>query len=616
MLLKMGIAASLTITILLGCSGSSPQPARNTRGGRPAEENSDNSLGERYALLVGVAKYPKTSGLRTLQYTENDVEELAQVLENSGYRRENVILMTQKHAAENPRFLPTATIIRQELKNLLRDLSPNDSLLIAFAGHGVQFGRDDESFFCPADANIDSRTNLVSLKELYVELENCPAGFKLLLNDACRNDPFVSGSRRATVDVQSATRPLKLAPPGGLAVLFSCSENEVAWENEKLRHGVFFHFLIAGLKGEADLDGDRDITLEELSHFTKKRVNDLVRAEYDGARQMPNLVGNTRGLVPLVKLKQGSSSPANPAADATGTVVSTERSDDKNQTSRPAPAQPRVYLKEFTNEIGMTLIEIPVGEFLMGSADSDKDARPEEKPQHRVRITKPFLLGKHEVTQGEWSTVMQTKPWMETSSDHLIDRRRAKTGKMFPVTYVDWNAAVEFCQKMSKREGRRYRLPTEAEWEYACRAGTTTRYHFGDDATKAWGEDAFPFAVSSAFHPEEVGRTRANPFGLRDMHGNVSEWSNDWYEDAYYGRRVMDNPSGPENGIERVVRGAVDGYGKSSRSASRQGRSLQYGYPEIGFRVACDLPEPAKRSVTPKPLGGSKGGAKRFRVHP
>ena len=128
-----------------------------------------------------------------------------------------------------------------------------------------------------------------------------------------------------------------------------------------------------------------------------------------------------------------------------------------------------------TNSIGMKLALIPAGEFLMGSPDSDKDAQADEKPQHRVRITRPFYLGATEVTQGQYRAVTGQSPSNFKGSDDL------------PVEKVSWNDAIAFCDKLSELEkgplgGARYRLPTEAEWEYACRAGSTTRFSFGDDA--------------------------------------------------------------------------------------------------------------------------------------
>jgi TPR repeat protein/uncharacterized caspase-like protein len=257
-------------------------------------------LGEKYALLVGVRQYGENE-LRPLQFAEADVVQLAQVLRDSGYRPENVVLLTQARGAENHRFLPLAANIRKELRLLLKNRSRADSVIVAFAGHGVEFRGSGEHFFCPMDAALSDRRSLVSLSEVYKELEQCQAGFRLLLADACRNDPVADQSRRVTADLVSVSRPQTAPPPGGVAALFSCSAGELAFEHDELKHGVFFHYLIKGLQGEADLDGDRTVSLSELDLYIKKRVPDFVRGKY-GKEQNPNLVGNTRGLVPVVSL--------------------------------------------------------------------------------------------------------------------------------------------------------------------------------------------------------------------------------------------------------------------------------------------------------------------------
>jgi hypothetical protein len=193
-------------------------------------------------------------------------------------------------------------------------VGPADSVLVAFAGHGVQFRGEDEVYFCPAGAKLADKTTLVSLSDIYRELEKCPAGFKGLLSDACRNDPLVAEARSAgRVELGSVTRPRTAVPPGGLVSLFSCSPGEQAFESGELQHGVFFHYVIRGLRADADLDHDGQVTLPELEQYVKKEVYRFVRAEY-GKEQTPDLVGKTRGLVPLVE----GLTPASPAVARRG----------------------------------------------------------------------------------------------------------------------------------------------------------------------------------------------------------------------------------------------------------------------------------------------------------
>ncbi len=165
--------------------------------------------------------------------------------------------------------------------------------------------------------------------------------------------------------------------------------------------------------------------------------------------------------------------------------------------------------KTYTNTIRMKFALIPAGEFMMGSEEYD-----EEKPVHKVTINKPFYLGIYPVTQREWEAVMGNSPSNFKGDD-------------LPVEHVSWDDVQEFIKKLNEKEGTdKYRLPSEAEWEYAARAGTTTRYSFGDDKSKlsdyAWYSTEMPFWHSSK--TPEVGQKKPNPWGLCDMPGNVYEW--------------------------------------------------------------------------------------------
>ena len=264
--------------------------------------------GEKYALLVGVREYDPTE-LRDLPYAEDDVTALAEVLKKAGYKR--VVLMTQTEGAKRARLLPLAANVRKALKAVLEDRAGNDTVLVAFAGHGVQFQDEDESYFCPMDAKLADKSTLVSLSEVYKDLDNSDAGTRLLLADCCRNDPRADQSRAVDkIKLQSVTRPQKALPPGGVAALFSCSAGQKAYESDDLKHGVFFHYVIEGLQGKADLDKDGQVNFEELELYTKRQVPDYVKEKFgDEARQVPERIGKMRGLAALVKLDAGERPP-------------------------------------------------------------------------------------------------------------------------------------------------------------------------------------------------------------------------------------------------------------------------------------------------------------------
>jgi len=233
------------------------------------------------------------------------------------------------------------------------------------------------------------------------------------------------------------------------------------------------------------------------------------------------------------------------------------------------------------NSIGMKLAYIPAGEYMRGSPESDKDASGDEKPQHKVRITKGFHMGTTEVTQGQWKAVMESEPWKGESF--------VRKGANYPASYVSWEDAVEFCKKLSEKEKKTYRLPTDAEWEYACRAGSKTKYSFGDDAASL-GEYAWYYKNAEDVGEEyahAVAQKKANAWGLVDMHGNVWEWCSDRYGSDYYGKSPGDDPAGPSSGSYRVYRGGCwSSTAGLCRSAIRYGYVPSYRSDYLGFRLA------------------------------
>ena len=210
--------------------------------------------------------------------------------------------MTQTNGAEDDRYLPESTRIRAELKSLLEDRRPNDTVLVAFAGHGVQPKGTKENYFCPMDTKLANKDTLISLRQVYSDLESSKAGVKLLFVDACRNDPQSDFSRaRAEVDLDSISRPQELIPPRGVAAFFSCSAGEKAFESPTLRHGVFFHFVLQGLKGKA-ANNKGEIQLTKLIDYVQSQVIDQVKDEFGGdVRQRPQLIGEIDGSVVLAR---------------------------------------------------------------------------------------------------------------------------------------------------------------------------------------------------------------------------------------------------------------------------------------------------------------------------
>ena len=226
-----------------------------------------------------------------------------------------------------------------------------------------------------------------------------------------------------------------------------------------------------------------------------------------------------------------------------------------------------------TNSIGMKLQLLPAGTFVMGSGSVE--AFGVEKPAHQVTLTKPFYIGVYEVTQEQYEKVM---------GNNLSKFK----GPQRPEERVSWEDAVAFCKKLSelpeeKAAGRTYCLPTEAEWEYACRAGTTTTFSVGDDDSELGDHAWFGGNSNGSAHP--VGQKKPNAWGLHDMHGNVFEWCHDWYGD--YPSDSVSDPSGPSSGSHRVYRGGswfnTAGYCRSSYRSRYIPTVRDY---LLGFRLA------------------------------
>ncbi|MFO0809933.1 MAG: SUMF1/EgtB/PvdO family nonheme iron enzyme [Gemmataceae bacterium] len=485
----------------------------------------------RFALVAGVQKYDGTE-FASLRFAENDAVKLATLLRDDA-KFDQVVLLSDKEAfaKENEALFPTAPNIRQQLDALLKLVGPADTLLVAFAGHGVQLQKPAGMFFCPKKADLTKPDTLVALDSVYRTLQAKPAGFRLLLVDACRNDPLTS--RAKTVDnLQSLTRPEVPKPPGGVAALFSCSAGERAFEDEESKHGFFFRSVLDGLSGKA-ADAAGNVNLLSLATYVQREVPLAVQRRF----QNPNSVQKPElffeGQSPVLMRATGAS--------------------------------------EFVNSIEMTLVRIPDGDGIVGSPPGERGRVAGDEERRKIHIAKPFYLSVTPVTQKQYQAVTAESPsWYSATGSGRSEVAGLDTGG-HPVEQVSWDDARKFCELLTKREpNRRYRLPTSDEWEYAARAGTETAYPWGDDP-KRLDEHGW-FMRNSADHTQPVGRKRANGWGLSDMHGNVWQWTADALGDG------------------RVARGGGwDSPPADCRSARVRGFGVDERKSNLGFRVVCEV---------------------------
>ncbi len=385
--------------------------------------------------------------------------------------------------------------------------------------------------------------------------------------------------------------------------LFSCSAGQESYEFPDLKHGIFCHHVLEGWKGAAD-GGDGQLDLDELVSYTRKQTQTFARLKLASV-QTPQLRGEFDGTWVLRK---------------SGVVP-----------------LPKLITSKST---GMKLTLIPAGTFLMGSSAADLRAAAQadsnfkaesaaDEQQHSVRISQPFYMGVHEVTQGEYESVMGTTP----SDYSKTGDGKSSVGGMdtskFPVEHVSWFDAIEFCNKLSVKDGLTpyysltaitrgsgsiksatvsvsraasapgllgYRRPTEAEWEYACRANaaTPTLWHTGNTLASLneagwWGAFSTP-AGNSEKRTNRVGQKLANSFGLYDMHGNVFEWFFDVYDESVYGKRsgTTSDPTVTSGSEYRVLRGGSwNDLAGGPRTAVRDRLTPDFRVNALGFRVVC-----------------------------
>ena len=551
---------------------------------------------KKVALLVGVNRYLKP-GFDDLKYAEADVTAVGEALETLGFD----VTLLLGGAMENDRKA-TKEAIEATTRKLVKPLGKRDVILLMFSGHGQTLNPDPnanpaklevdqfESYYCPVDAVYNTPESQVSINYLLDDVLAANVGRKLLVLDACRDIPVdrtrpgknARGINLASIDVRKGT-----------CVYLSCDFGQRSFEDSGLGHGLFTHCLLDGLRGGAAHEGE--LAWSDLVAHVNRRM------------RSPQI----RRLMPANEQQRPF-----PAGDMTPTVL--------GRLDFGPPAT-------FTSRIGLKMNLIPAGEFLMGSPASEESRRDHEGPQHRVRFTQPFYLGVYEVTQREWETVMGSNPSYFSKTGRGKDKVAGLDTSACPVESVSWFDAIEFCNKLSQRDGfsphytlagieqdddgsidsarvsisggNGYRLPTEAEWEYACRAGTTTPFHFGttNNGTQANIDGNYPYGTSTKGpyleRTTSGGKYAANAFGLFDMHGNVWEWCFDAFDgDAYQSRSgITPDPVitvSPEG--RRVVRGDRDrrvlrggcwyGYAWYSRSAVRDWYAPVFS--GIGFRVA------------------------------
>jgi len=481
----------------------------------------------RVALIIGNNSY---SDMPTLRNAVNDARSMRDVLRQLDFAvsiAENTSLQQLEGAVDT----------------FIRSIRQGDIAFFFYAGHGIQI--DGENFLVPTDFDAideaDAKYDSYSAERVRERMEGKSTRLNIIVLDACRNNPFST--------YRSGSRGLAAMSVGiSTYISFSTALGQVASDNPRGNNGLFTSFLIEALRTPG-------LNLDQIFNYVRTEVHNS-----SNGRQVPWSLTSVIGEFYFISPERvaDTEQPAEPERPAE-TVTS--------EPSQPTPTPPAMI----RNSIGMRFKLIPAGSFMMGSNSSNAD--DDESTIHRVTISRPFYIGVYEVTQEQYESVMGINP------SHFRGSNR-------PVESVSWNDAVEFCRRLSQMEGVTYRLPTEAEWEYACRANTTTDYYWGSDSAERYTW----YGQNSGYQTHDVGQKRPNAWGLHDIAGNVWEWCSDWYDEDYYSRSPSRDPQGPSSGERRVLRGGSwSDYPRYLRVSYRNWFSPVNRLNYNGFRCIRDL---------------------------
>ena len=542
----------LLIAILLFCCGFTfvaatsyaDEVAKNNKTKKAAAtETDDRGLAvvdknrdgrKRVALVIGNGSY-KFSPLKN---PRNDAHDMAVTLRRLGFEVDEKTDLG--YVAMN-----------KAVESFGKRLRAGGIGLFYYAGHGVQV--QGGNYLLPVDAEIDDenevRYKAVDAGLVLAKMEQARGDVNLVVLDACRNNPFSRSFRSAPRGLAS------MDAPSGSLIAYATAPGKIAADGSGSRNGVYTEELIRMMQTPG-------LSVEEAF----KRVRKAVMLKTSNAQvpwESSSLVGDFHFIHPssMTDLQPSEVKPQSVAPPAKRVV---------EEASTPAPP-PTARSAGFSDPTtGMEFVNVPGGCFQMGDTFGDGDS--DEKPMHEVCVS-DFAVGKYEVTQGEWRRIMGNNP-----------SRYNRCGDNCPVEQVSWDDAQEFIKKLNSQSGRSYRLPTEAEWEYAARSGGRNEKYSGGGNVDylAW------YGRNSGSKTRDVGQKQPNGLGIFDMSGNVYEWVLDW-KGKYPGDRQQD-PQGPPNGDSRVRRGGDWWIGSGGvRAANRVGGSPGSGSSYLGFRLASPV---------------------------
>lgn len=562
---------------------------------------SPKSIQNRYAFLVGINSYVDNS-FSKLNFCINDVKALENTLSRLSY---TAVCLHDELKPDDARF-PNRNNIEAELTKLCKSVREDDLLWVHFACHGTrlkeQSGLKEQPVLIARDtreatlastslslAKVEELMRQSKAKRLVLTLDACETGVEM--GRDCNTPDFIKNAN-------------ELAE--GYALISASTAKQAAQEWKGVKHGVFTYHLLTGLKGDAKGNDRSFITVNDLQ---KHVVNALRSWSVNQGGQLQEPTYRAEGIGDIILADLEDVEPEVPLKTVEFQFSRLEITDQGWKGKKVEVITSQGNIDSFEEKLGnhltfltLKMAKIPRGQFLMGSPENELERLPTESPQRQVTL-ESFFISRTLVTQSQWRAVAgldQVEIELNPEPSHF-------KGDDLPVEQVSWFEAVEFCDRLSRKTGQQYRLPSEAEWEYACRANTTSPFHYGGTISadlanyrgKNYKEERMEYKGFYGAGKEgkylgqttEVKRFNPNAFGLYDMHGNVYEWCADyWHDDYQYAPADGSIRTDGGSDTHRVLRGGSWANNPGScRSASRLGYYPQPRIKIIGFRVVCEL---------------------------
>lgn len=547
----------------------------------------------RYALLVGINQYTDPS-FAPLNCCINDVKALQNTLSRLNY----TTICLHDELKSTDRLFPSLKNIVAELTRL-RDLVGEDDLLwVHFACHGKRLGEQPVLIVQDThEVTLSSTSLLLSCVEELIQQSR--ANRRIVTLDACETGVEMGRNSNAPDFIKNVH---ELAE--GYALISASTAKQAAQESKDLGHGVFTHSLLEGLKHGAK-DEQGNITVSKLHNYILQEFRRR-NIQQGGPLQEPTYRAEGIGDIVLANLNNVNLNVELRRGDFEISRIEMIRQRFGNKSEIVSSQSTIEFFEEKLDPgIGLQMAKIPPGNFFMGSPKDESERCSTESPVRQVHIQAPFFMSRTLITQRQWRAVAGLPP--VDKSIKFTSEPSCFQGADRPVEKVSWFQAVEFCDRLSRATGRQYRLPSEAEWEYACRANTTSPFHYGETINSNlanyratnYQEKGKEYKGSYGKGSQgkyrkattDVMQFRPNAFGLYDMHGNVYEWCADYWHDDYKGA-PPDGSIWTDGGFDthRVLRGGSWANNPGScRSASRLGYYPQPCVAIVGFRVVCGL---------------------------